>query len=403
MSLDHVTATSRPRHGSPGTDGEAERDAKADTSPRRRRTRGRRLVAATALLAGVAVPAAIVAAREESRGDGDDGTATTTTVPIEARDLVLTDEYEGELGFGETEAVTAGRAGVVTGATPVGTTVGQGDVLFDLDLQPTVLVHGDIPAFRDLDVDADPGADVTQLEQALVDLGFGESLTVDDDFTDATAEAVTDWEESLGRADPDGVVTLGDVVFAPTDLRIDEVSADTGTQVPAGDDVVQVTATSKVVTLALSVSEAAEVEAGTPVDVVLPDESEATGTIADVASEPSTDDGGDPTGGGGGDGGDGGEETYPVTVELDDPALADAFDSGTVEVSVERDRTEDATAVPVIALLALAEGGYALQIVDESRPEGHELVAVEVGTIADDWVEVSGDGIESDVEVVVPA
>jgi len=400
MSVDHVTARPAPGAGSPDTDGEGGED---DAHPRRGR---RRLVlAGVAVLAGLIAAAAVVA-RGDGGGEDDGGSSTaTSTVPVEVRDLVLSDDYEGELGFGETDPVTAGRSGVVTGVTAVGTTVAQGDVLFDLDLQPTVLLHGEVPAFRDLNVDADPGADITELEQALVDLGFGDGVTVDDDFTDATADAVTDWEESLGRSDPDGVVTLGDVVFAPTDLRIAEETAERGTQVQSGADVVQTTATTKVVTVELTVDQVANVEAGTPVTIALPDNTEATGTIADVATEPSTDGSGgtDGSGSSGGSGGDDTEETYPVTVALDDPSAADGFDSGTLEVSVERGRTEDATAVPVTALLALSEGGYALQVVDDTRPEGYELVPVEVGTIADDWAEVSGDGIEAGVDVVVPA
>jgi hypothetical protein len=267
-----------------------------------------------------------------------------------------------------------------------------------------VLLHGDVPAFRDLSVDADPGADVTQLEQALVDLGFGDGVTVDTEFSDATADAVEAWEEALGRSDPDGVVTLGDVVFAPGDLRIAEVSAERGTQLQSGADVVQVTSTTKVVTLQLTVDEVANVEAGTPVKITLADDTKATGTITDVATEPTTDDG-DSAGGDSGGGSDGGgdEETFAVTVALDDPTAADGFDSGTVDVSVERSRTEDATAVPVTALLALREGGYAVQVVDDSEPGGYRLVPVEVGTLADEWAQVSGDGIEAGVEVVVPA
>ncbi|HET6832566.1 MAG TPA: HlyD family efflux transporter periplasmic adaptor subunit [Acidimicrobiales bacterium] len=398
MSVDHVMATSTPGAGSPHTNGG---DGEDGAPPRR--LRRRQALAGVVVLAGL-VTAVVVVNANDGGGEGGGTAAATTNVPVEVRDLVVTDDYEGELGFGETDAVTAGRSGVVTGVTPVGTTVGQGDVLFHLDLQPTVLLHGDVPAFRDLSVDADPGADITQLEQALVDLGFGDGVTVDREFTEATAEAVTAWEEALGRSDPDGVVTLGDMVFAPTDLRIAEVTADTGTQVQSGADVVQVTATTKVVTLGLSVDQAANVEAGTPVTVTLPDDTEATGKIVDVATEPSTDGGSDPAAdGGGADGGDGGEETYPVTVALDDPAVAAAFESGTVDVSVERSRTEDATAVPVIALLALREGGYAVQVVDDSQPGGYRLVPVEVGTIADEWVQVSGDGIEEGVEVVVPA
>jgi hypothetical protein len=203
----------------------------------------------------------------------------------------------------------------------------------------------------------------------------------------------------LGRSDPDGVVTLGDVVFVPADLRVAEVASERGTQVQSSAEVVQVTATTRVVTLQLTVGEVANVEAGTPVTVALPDGTEGTGTIADVASEPTTDDGGGSGGGGGG----GSEETYAVTVALDDPAAAGGFDSGAVDVTVERSRTEDATAVPVIALLALREGGYGVQVADGSEPGGYRLVPVEVGTIADDWAQVSGDGIDAGVDVVVPA
>jgi peptidoglycan hydrolase-like protein with peptidoglycan-binding domain len=394
--VDHAATTSASNAGSPGSNGERDEDA----APARRRPRRRQALAGAVVLAGLV--AAVVAMRDGG-GEGGGSAAATTTVPIEVRDLVVSDDYEGELGFGETDAVTAGRSGVVTGVTPVGTTVGPGDVLFDLDLQPTVLLHGGVPAFRDLSVGSDPGADITQLEQALVDLGFGDGVAVDGEFTEATADAVKAWEGALGRADPDGVVTLGDVLFAPTDVRIAEVTVDTGTQVQSGADVVQVTATTKVVTLGLTVDQVANVEAGTPVTVTLPDDTEATGKIIDVSSEPTTDDSAGNGDAGGDAGGDGGEETFPVTIALDDPAAADAFESGTVDVSVERGRTEDATAVPVIALLALREGGYAVQVVDDSQPEGYRLVPVDVGTIADEWVQISGDGIQAGVDVVVPA
>jgi HlyD family secretion protein/Putative peptidoglycan binding domain len=398
VSVDHTTAPPAPRAGAPG--GNGERDD--GLAPARRPSRRRQALAGVVVLAGL-VTAAVLATRGDGGGEGGGTAAATTTVPVELRDLVVTDEYEGELGFGETDAVTAGRSGVVTGVTPVGTSVSQGGVLYHVDLQPTVLLHGDVPAFRDLSVDADPGADITQLEQALVDLGFGDGVTVDDEFTEATADAVEAWEEALGRSDPDGVVTLGDVVFAPSDLRIAEVTADTGTQVQSGAEVVQVTATTKVVTVGLTVDQVANVEAGTPVTVTLPDGTEAAGTIVNVSTEPSTDDGGEGNAGGGGGGGGGDEDTYPATVSLGDPAAAGAFESGTVDVSVERSRTEDATAVPVIALLALREGGYAVQVVDDAQADGYSLVPVEVGTIADDWVQVTGDGIEPGVDVVVPA
>jgi hypothetical protein len=359
---------------------------------------------AVLVLVAAAATAVVIVVRGDGGGEsGAAGASSTTSVPIEERDLVQSEELDGELSFGDTAPATAGRDGVVTEATPVGETVGQGEVLFHLDLQPTVLLHGAIPAFRDLSVDADPGDDVTQLEQALVDLGFGAGITVDAEFTDVTAAAVTDWEESLGRSDPDGVVTLGDVVFAPRDLRIAQLTAEPGTQVQAGGEVVQVTNTAKVVMLQLTQSEAATLEAGTPVTATLPDGTEAAGTIEDVATEPSSGESSSSSEDEGtGESSEQDSESYPVTIALDDPAAADAFDSGTVKVVVERSRIEDATAAPITALVAQTEGGYALQLVDASEPEGYRLVPVEVGAIAGEWAEVSGDGIAAGVEVVMP-
>jgi hypothetical protein len=51
--------------------------------------------------------------------------------------------------------------------------------------------------------------------------------------------------------------------------------------------------------------------------------------------------------------------------------------------------------VPVQALLALAEGGYALET------EGGDLIGVETGAFADGFVEVAGQGLAEGLEVVV--
>ena len=60
-------------------------------------------------------------------------------------------------------------------------------------------------------------------------------------------------------------------------------------------------------------------------------------------------------------------------------------------------------AVPVAALLAVLEGGYAVEVVDASGST--HLVAVETGLFQDGWVEVTapnGDLTVGD-EIVVPS
>jgi hypothetical protein len=97
------------------------------------------------------------------------------------------------------------------------------------------------------------------------------------------------------------------------------------------------------------------------------------------------------------------DPSVPVEIAVDRPATAKAFDSGTVDVVLERSRDENVLVLPVTALLALREGGYAVQIVDPSQGNGYRLGAVKIGTVADDEVAVTGDGIKPGVEVRVPS
>ena len=55
-------------------------------------------------------------------------------------------------------------------------------------------------------------------------------------------------------------------------------------------------------------------------------------------------------------------------------------------------------AVPVTALLALKEGGYAVEAVDAAGQ--HQLVAVHLGVFSNGMVEVSGAGLRAGMKVV---
>jgi multidrug efflux pump subunit AcrA (membrane-fusion protein) len=68
-------------------------------------------------------------------------------------------------------------------------------------------------------------------------------------------------------------------------------------------------------------------------------------------------------------------------------------------VNVEIAAAENVLAVPVEALLALSEGGYAVEVADESGVT--HLVPVTVGVFADGMVEIEGD-IDAGTRVVVP-
>jgi hypothetical protein len=363
-------------------------------------TRRRAVIGGVVVVVALAGGGVVLLGGADDGDDGDDLDAVTELAAVESRDLVVSDTYDGQLGYGEARDYVTDRAGVVTTVAAAGTTVDIGGSLFSVDFEPTVVLAGAVPAYRALDVDATDGPDVQQLEQALVDLGHGAGVTIDEHFDSGTAAAVKRWEEALERAEPDGRVELGDVAFASGPVRIGTIAADVGTRVQEGSSVLEATPTVHVVTMDLDATRSNELEPGTKVGLTMPDGVETTGTVATIGAEAS-DDGSDAEQGPIiGPGGGGGGPTVPVTITLDDPSVADAFDTGGVDVAIERSREDGATAVPVAALLALAEGGYAVELPGTGAGR---LVRVEVGTFADGWVGVTGDGIEPGVEIVVPA
>jgi hypothetical protein len=345
-------------------------------------------VGTAAVVAGAAVVWQLSGGSAEATATGPAG----GTAEVTKRDLVVTEEVQGDLGYADERDLTAHRTGVVTSLAAEGATVKQGRVLYAVDLEPTVLLTGKVPAYRALTTDVSDGPDVKQLETALKALGHGDGLTVDEHFTAATADAVERWEEDLGRADPDGTVELGDVVFAPGAVRVASRSVSVGTQVQNATPVLVVTSTAKVADVDLDVDRSDLVAPGDAVTVSLPDGRQTPGKVAGVGTDPKTD-AADPKA----------DPTVAMVVTLTRPGDAKRFDSGSVTVTIEQSRDDDALAVPVTALLALAEGGYAVQAVDPAQPGGYRLVGVEVGTVTDDFAGITGDGIREGLAVVVPS
>ncbi len=88
-----------------------------------------------------------------------------------------------------------------------------------------------------------------------------------------------------------------------------------------------------------------------------------------------------------------------MRIVLDDPAAATGLDEAPVDVEVVTDSRTDVMAVPVTSLLALAEGGYAVEVADG---DGTRLVAVEPGFYASGLVEITSGDIAPGDRVVVP-
>jgi peptidoglycan hydrolase-like protein with peptidoglycan-binding domain len=311
------------------------------------------------------------------------------TVAVTKTDLVETQQVDGILGYAGTATVTAQRSRIVTWLPQPGDTIVRGQHLYDGDNQPVPLFYGKTPFWRDLHDGVADGPDVKTLERNLRALGFGEGLTVDDTYTAATAARVRQWQKSLGVRRT-GQVALGDVIVLPGPVRVAEVPAKTGA--PAAGEILTATGTRKQVAVDLPVTKSALAVKGGRVTVGLPDGKTATGRITAVGTVATAKDKQD---------GQQNSATIPVTIALDDPAVTGALDGAPVTVDFRGTTHKGVLAVPVDALLALAEGGFGVQVVADGG--GSRIVAVQLGAFANGRVEVRGDGLAAGMKVTVPA
>jgi hypothetical protein len=345
------------------------------------------------MVAASLVGAGVLVWRNGGDGDAADGgeapTAITATAEVTVRDLEERTDLDGTLGYGDTHELTLSTPGTLTWLPAEGTVIDRGQSVAEVDDRSVPLLLGDRPLWRELGPGVDDGRDVELVEANLVALGVvsADDLTVDQEWTSATTEAVEDWQESLGWEET-GRISPSDVVVEPAAVRVTARVAEPGG--PASGPALTVGGTAREVTVDLEATRQQMVQVGQKVDVELPDGSTTTGTIAavgTVAVTPESDSpGADPA------------PTIEVTVTLDDPAASGTLDQAPVTVWVVTSAAQDVLAVPVDALLALAEGGYAVELVTSG---GTELVAVELGAFADGWVQVTGDVAEGD-QVVVP-
>ena len=201
----------------------------------------------------VAVVLAVIAVAASSDGESENGaeSASLSTATVERTDVIETETLNGTLGFGDTDTVTyrtsaAGittvtglASGIVTSVVAEGTVIVPGDVLYEVNTVPVVVLEGDTPQYRAFHSRMSNGSDVEQLEQALVDLGFDPDgdIDVDEDFTSATRDAIERLQESIG-ADDDGSLELGAVLFGPAATYVSVVLVDVGDQVGQGTGIV---------------------------------------------------------------------------------------------------------------------------------------------------------------------
>ena len=420
----------RPGGGTGGAGG-ATGPAGAFDEPPRGPGRRRWLVIIAVLLvvAAAAVPAVLRwRDRPATKPAAQTGPAVET-VELVRQDMSSTESLPGTLGYGAARAVAGGGKGVVTWLPKPGATVHRGQQVFRVDDQAVPLFYGSLPLYRPLTVRNTVGRDVRIVANNLRALGYSigrqpspgewvtrpvtppaapapptaqatapapkdgkraapatppESTKVrsgDGVLTADLIAAIKRWQKQL-RLPETGAVAPGDVVVQRGPVRVDSVSVEPGAA--ADGPLMSVTPTDKVITVLADANQAGAVDRGDKVSVSLPGDKTAPGKVSAVGTELKTQDG---------DGGDA-PPRLSITVTLNDPKAAKRIDSAEVEVAFAGEVHEDVLVAPLGALVALSEGGYAVQV------DGGGLVAVETGMFAKGLVEIEGAGLDAGTRVV---
>lgn len=372
---------------------------------KRRTTRRRVVTVGTLVLVGAAIAVVVVnpfAGNAGTPGGLADNSDPTSVTTISQGDISSQTQVSGTLGYSGSYSVVNQAQGTVTWLPTIGTVVSEGHVLYDVSADPVVLLYGTTPAFRTLSEgatdSATSGADVAALNYDLVAMGYLTSADIasePSDFTAYTKAGVEELQAALG-VPQNGVLTLGQFVFLPSAARITAVGQNTvvGGMAQPGSQILTATSTTRVVTIDLNADQQGDVAVGDKVSITLPNSQTTPGTVTSVGTVATT-----PSGGGSGNS----SPTITVLVTPDNPSATGSLDQAPVEVSITAGTAKNAFIVPVDALLPLASGGYALEVI--SAKGAHSLEPVNLGLFddANEQVQVSGPGVFAGQRIVIPA
>jgi peptidoglycan hydrolase-like protein with peptidoglycan-binding domain len=308
------------------------------------------------------------------------------TAKVTRQTLLDTQTESGDLGYGDETTLTSRLTGTVTALPAPGSIVKRGEALYRVDNTPVVLLYGSLPAYRALSPGTE-GADVKQFEQNLYELGY-RGFTVDEKYSDKTVSAVKKWQKALGLPQT-GTVDLGRVVYAAGQVRVGTLKAVVGDALGPETGLFTYTATARVVTVELAVSDARLAHVGAAVGLTLPNGKTSAGKITKTQTviKPA-------------EGNNAATTKLEVFVSVDDESTLAGLDQASVDVALTASQRENVLTVPVAALLALAEGGYGVQVVDGGTTR---IVAVQTGLFAGGRVEVTGGGLTEGQTVGMPA
>jgi peptidoglycan hydrolase-like protein with peptidoglycan-binding domain len=327
-------------------------------------------LAAAALAGGVAVVA--VRGGQAAPAAPAPAPPRLATATVVRTNLVTTALTGGTLGYAAARPVVNLVTGIYTWLPRPGALIRAGDVLYRVDDNPVTLMAGRVPAWRPFGTGMTDGPDVRQLQAGLIAGHFaGGLLTTPTGHYDlATADAVERWQAARGLT-VTGMIPLGQVVFLPTAVLVGAMSVAAGEAAAAGQRPYQVTTGQRTVTVPLNPTLPPS-SVGESVSIVLPSQASVPGTISAAG---------------------------PAQLTVTPRGGTGSGVSVPVQVALAVQAARHVLAVPVSALLALAGGGYGLEVVGPSGV--HRLVGVTAGLFASGQVQVSGAGITAGTKVVV--
>lgn len=220
---------------------------------------------------------------------------------------------------------------------------------------------------------ASDDADVQQIADNLAALGYQGPLPAQ----------VRAWQRDSGLP-VTGIVGPSQLVVTSGPVHIASHSTSPGETVLAssqdGGAILEFASTEKLVTLPLSVSDQGLAAVGRAVVVTLPDEASVDGTISEIGSIVT-------------------DGTIEVTIAIADQAALSDLQVASVDVELVSASRDDVLSVPVAALLARPEGGFAVEVVNGADSM---VSPIETGLFASGRVEISGDGLIEGMRVGVP-
>jgi peptidoglycan hydrolase-like protein with peptidoglycan-binding domain len=266
---------------------------------------------------------------------------------------------------------------MITSIAAIGSPIAKGDVIYTVDGQPVVALHGTLPAWRALESGVDDGPDVRQLEQGLVDLGYDPdaTITIDNAFDSDTEAAIERWQEGLA-VDPTGAVDLGSIVFIAADTTVTAHLAEVGDDVTDGTAIVSLSGSSHHVVIDVPTELQTVVTAGLEVDIA------GTAGVVTVLRSAERD------------------STTVVQALIAPIEPLDDVTGTAVTVRIDVTSAVGATLVPAEALVSRLDGTYAVQV---GSPDGpHEFLSVTVLAVSGGDVAVQSDQLGEGMTVLVP-